>query len=682
MRTIPKPSRATAVRIRSYFLHPGVIAALAVSSVAFAVPAGRSSSQTPPAVTLHPVAGRADAAYPLAVDPPVWLEQKVVGSNRYQYDDFAAAAAVTGNAAAVGAPNGDIGNVAEGAAYVFTKANGAWDETQILTPTDGNYNWQFGSSISMSGDTMVVGAPDADGYLGAAYVFTESNGTWTEVQKLTASDGSGKALFGSAVAVNGNEILVGSPGNPGGTGTTAAYVFTETNGTWTQTAELAPPPNSGQFASAVALNGATALVGAYQTANKTGAAFVFTESGDVWNQTQVLTASDGAEGDRFGAAVALSGDTALIGAKAAAPAGAVYVFTDSGGTWTQVQKLTGSGDSGGAYFGQSVSLSGTTALIGAPLANVGANRDQGTAYLFTDIGGTWSRVQKLTASDGAVNYYFGYAVALDGDTSLVGATNANTGLGNIHGAAYFYGQTDLALAVDAPANVDLNSQYVSQAIVMNSATAASPAVAVTAAVPAGASFVSASASQGSCSHGGGSVSCDFGPIAGNGGTATANVTLTATGSVGSTIENTASIADSTPPAAATAASTVTTTDQAPVAQNGTLTLDWNSSAKGTLNASDPDGNPLTFSIVSQPQHGEVTLNNAAIGGYTYTPHDGYFGSDSFTFKASDGILDSNTAKVSITVKQTGTGGGGGATAPLSLGMLALAALTGLTRRRP
>ena len=156
-----------------------------------------------------------------------------------------------------------------------------------------------------------------------------------------------------------------------------------------------------------------------------------------------LTASDGAASDEFGYAVALSGDTAIVGAYAdstdtASQLGSAYVFVRSGGSWTQQQKLTISDGFEGDHFGWSVAISGDTALVGAPSADIGGILNQGAAYVFVRSGGTWSLQQRLTASDGVANDEFGHSVALSGDTALVGARSADIDDEANQGAVYVF----------------------------------------------------------------------------------------------------------------------------------------------------------------------------------------------------------------------------------------------------
>jgi hypothetical protein len=167
-------------------------------------------------------------------------------------------------------------------------------------------------------------------------------------------------------------------------------------------------------------------------------------SGTTWTQQQKLTASDGAATDNFGSSVALSGDTALVGASGDdvggnANQGSAYVFVRTGTTWTQQQQLTASDGTTGDNFCISVALEGDTAVIGAGADDINGNADQGSAYVFVRTGTIWAQQQKLFAADGAANDFFGYSVALNGGTALVGAYLDDIG-GNVdQGSAYIFG---------------------------------------------------------------------------------------------------------------------------------------------------------------------------------------------------------------------------------------------------
>jgi len=396
--------------------------------------------------------------------PLVWLEQKVTANDGTANSYFGSAAALNGSTALIGA-DGD--NSFQGAAYLFAKSNGSWSEGQKLTASDGLPGDEFGYRVVLADNTLLVGAFTATvgGVVsqGAAYVFTQSNGTWSESQKLIASDGGLFDNFGASVALDGSTLVVGANGATVGSNPAqgAVYVFTESNGTWTQTQKLTANDGTAydNFGLSVALKGSTILVGSPRAAIGAnagqGALYVFTESNGTWSQTQKLTASDGATNDSFGESVALEGSTALIGAYNATInghtwQGAAYIFTESNGSWSEGQKLTASDGTAGANFGNAVTLNGSTALIGADASTVGSNTYQGKAYLFTESGGNWSQSDTFIASDGAVDDYFGAALAWDGTAALISTPHPTIGGNSWQGAAYFYEQSPIPTPTPTP----------------------------------------------------------------------------------------------------------------------------------------------------------------------------------------------------------------------------------------
>jgi FG-GAP repeat protein len=372
----------------------------------------------------------AGATMPDSLRPP---GQEVGANDGAPGDEFGISVAVDGDTALIGA---SYENAGQGAAYVFTRSNGVWSEAQKLTASDGAANDWFGQSVALDGDTAVIGAPQ---YLnfgnGAAYVFTRSGGGWSESQKLTADDGVGRDQFGISVAVAGSDVLVGAYGIAFYQG--AAYAFAESGGSWAQTQKLVADDASqnADFGVSVALDGATALIGAYGDASYQGAAYVFDNAGGMWSETQKLVASDGAADAHFGISVALDGTHALVGAEGATVGanshqGEAYAFSNAGGTWSETQAIVASNGAAWDYFGRSVSLDGPNAMVGA----YGVNAQQGGAYLFSLAGDHWSENAALTASDAAGGDQYGIWVALAGTTALVGASGAD----NFQGAAYFY----------------------------------------------------------------------------------------------------------------------------------------------------------------------------------------------------------------------------------------------------
>lgn len=632
----------------------------------------------------------------LGSNPIVWIEQKVTASGGQISDRFGAAVVIDGSTAFVSAPcshlNPNTLQCGPGAVYVFIRSKGAWTQTAKLTASDGVPGSGFGVAMAVEGATVLIGAPGAsDGSTGpgAVYVFSESGGSWMEAAKLSASDSVAGDRFGVSVAFAGTTAVIGEPSATvnSNSGQGAAYVFVNSAGGWNEVQKLTS--NNGNaddaFGRSVAVSGGTILVGATSAGLRTqGAVYVFDESGGAWSQAAEIVVVGGTVGAGFGGSIAFNGALALVGAPSEKVdvnfgQGAAYLFDKQAGTWVQVARLTANDGAAQDFFGFSVALNDGAAIIGEPSANIGGKQRQGAAYVFTSSNGNWGQTQKLTASDGTEFDHFGGAVALSGTTAIVGVPGANPD------AAYFYGVSALGLTVSSPGTVPQGQSYLSQVIATNKASTASPAIAVAMDVSNGTDFVSAVPTQGDCSIASKVVTCNFGSISGNAGTAKADIKLKPTGSIGDIIRNTANVVKATPKL--TAGASVEIVKAPPVASDGTLTTDENTPASGTLVASDPDGDPLSFSIVGQPGHGTVTLDDPSTGAYTYTPSQDFSGSDSFTFKANDGQADSNTATISITVNAASppppppSPGGGGATGPLGLAFLALAGLLVCLRRK-
>lgn len=385
---------------------------------------------------------------------PIWVPvapQKVAASNSTDGDSFGVSVAMDGDTAVIGAEFAEIGSYGDaGSAYVFTRVNGVWSESQQLIASDTSSIDFFGSSVALDGDTIVVGARNADGG-GAAYVFIRSNDGWSEQAKLVASDRVPGASFGSAVAIEGNTALVGARGYyKNGDGLQgAAYTFTRSGSSWSQQAKLTAiggsEPEIAKFGFAVALQGDTALIGAPFTRiterNAEGAVHVFNRSGDSWNHVQKLSAGPGEGTVLFGYSVSISGETAVVGQSQGTVGtntaqGSAYVYDRVGGVWSERQRLTANDGESRDIFGSSVSILDDTILIGAGFADAYA-RLSGVAYVFTRSGDTWSQQEKLWAKPASQDDRFGYAVVLDGTTGLIGAYTSGTSYID-PGKAYFY----------------------------------------------------------------------------------------------------------------------------------------------------------------------------------------------------------------------------------------------------
>jgi len=458
-----------------------------------------------------------DARYPLEVDP-VAQEAYLKASNSEAGDHFGWSVAASGDTVIVGAPGEDSSAVTingsqsnngapdSGAAYVFVRTATGWAQKAYLKASNAEAGDSFGISVAIDGDLAVVGANEEDSAAtgvngsqvgntlqnaGAAYVFTGSGGNWLQQAYLKASNTGALDGFGSAVAISGLTVAVGAYGEASPTAGVngqqgldtapsagAAYVFVRTAGVWAQQAYLKASNTGGgdSFGFSLALSGDTLAVGAFledssatgiggqqqdDSASAAGAAYVFTRSGTSWSQQAYLKASNAQATDWFGAAVALSGDTLVVGAPSeessatgvdgdqanngAIDSGAAYVFARSGAIWSQQAYLKASNTSVASAFGHAVDVSGDTILVGAwgeSGASVGVNAGQnsngspssGSAYLFVLDGEQWGHHSYLKASNTGSPDSFGTAVALGDDYAVVGAFRESSNATGIGGS--------------------------------------------------------------------------------------------------------------------------------------------------------------------------------------------------------------------------------------------------------
>ena len=440
-------------------------------------------------------------------------------SNTGPGDFFSTAIAFDGDTLVVGAPFEDsnvIGDPADntasgsGAVYVFTKSAGVWSQQAYLKASNIGAGDNFGTSVALNGDTLVVGSPfessnatgvngnqadnSANGS-GAAYVFTRSAGVWSQQAYLKASNAGAGDNFGTSVALDGNTLVVGATeeasnaigvnGNQAdnsASGSGAVYVFTRSVGVWSQQAYVkASNTEAGdQFGKSVALSGETLVVGTSgedsaltgvttnspneaatgNGAGNSGAVYVLTRSAGVWSQQAYLKASNAQIGDEFGGSVALSSDTLVVGApledsnaigvngdqssNSASGSGAAYVFTRGAGVWSQQAYLKASNSEAGDNFGASVALSSDMVVIGAFNEDgngIGVNLNQadnsasssGAAYVFTRSVDVWTPQVYLKAANSEAGDQFGYRVSVSAGQVAVGANvegSALTGVTN------------------------------------------------------------------------------------------------------------------------------------------------------------------------------------------------------------------------------------------------------------
>jgi nucleoside-specific outer membrane channel protein Tsx len=363
-----------------------------------------------------------------------WIQQaELTASDGAINDTFGQAVALSGNILVIGAPLHTVGsNSQQGAAYVFVESGGIWNEQAELTASNGKAGDGFGVSVAISGSTIVVGAMYSNTQQGAAYVFVESGGTWSQQAELTASDGGSYQDFGFSVAVSGSTIVVGAYNHPVGSNSSqgAAYVFVQSGASWSQQAELTSSDGgfADGFGQSVAVSGSTALVGAPRhevgSNYNQGAAYVFAENAGSWIQQAELIASNGVTGAGFGNSVAISGTSGVVLGGGTGEGGA-YVFAESGSTWTLQAELTVPNGFCGVAVDRSIIVAGACVYLQA-------------GYVFAENNGTWSQQVELTASDSGSQDLFGNSVAVSGSTVAVGAPNHNVGSNSGQGVAYLF----------------------------------------------------------------------------------------------------------------------------------------------------------------------------------------------------------------------------------------------------
>ena len=401
---------------------------------------------------------------------------------------FGFSVAVVGDVAVVGMPDDDESGGDSGAAFVFSRVDGVWTQKYKLKTNDAVEDDGFGTSVAFDGSTIVVGAPFDDVKKGATYLFVEPDDGWdnpsgtgtvdlTETAKLTAPNAAAADEFGNSVAVDGDTVVVGAYGRDVSTG--VAYVFTKpgtdanSDGSidWKDWASLSADgkvaltanltidgaASGDEFGNSVAIDANTIVVGASgddgDALEFTGSAFVFVMPGSGgWVSTSTaakLTASTRGDNDYFGRSAAIDGDTIVVGADEAentvdgsqVKTGSAYVFTKPGTGWatdTETAKLTASDSVVTDKFGYAVALDGDTVVVGA----YGNDSSRGSAYVFTKPASGWddgTETAKLTPSDGRQTHKFGSSVAIDGDTVVVGAENKDA---NDVKAAYVFDIVD------------------------------------------------------------------------------------------------------------------------------------------------------------------------------------------------------------------------------------------------
>ncbi len=347
-------------------------------------------------------------------------------------------ATVVGSSIAVGAARIVLGSQA-GFAYPFLDTGGAWIAQAPLRPADYVAGSRFGVSVSLSGDFLVIGAPEEGAgpvsRAGAAYVF-EWVGTWQERQKLVGANRSGGDIFGWSVATSSGWIIAGVPADssPLHTSAGSASVWTRPSSTWIETAQLVAGPGGAidLFGATVvsSSNSATVAVGAFLddvgVNFNQGSVHVAALDAGVWTLQGPIVAPDGAPADYFGLSLALAQGRLVVGAPDSdvdgiSARGAVYTFVAVGAGWNFEQKLIAADGALVDQFGTAVALGNDVIFVGAPRQDSGGLPGRGCVYVFERMGSTWTQTQRLRASDGMSGDGFGTSISLSGDSLAIGA---------------------------------------------------------------------------------------------------------------------------------------------------------------------------------------------------------------------------------------------------------------------
>ncbi len=406
---------------------------------------------------------------------PFEQETKILASDGDADDMFGNSLSISGNIGVIGTPQDDDVVSNGGAVYIYERSGDLWHVKAKLTIAESEEADMLGESVDVEGDYIVAGAYQATGVgdatnRGAAYIFKKNGDNWDLQQKIFANDGELADNFGESVVISGDYIVVGAPNEDFGTG--AIYIFHRSGETWTQVAKLIE--NDGNindsFGRSVDISGNYIVSGAWQNNapdSNTGAAYVFYNNAGTWEFNTKLIADDAQIDDALGYSVAISGNYIVAGSHAKnGSKGAAYVFYNDAGTWGQQAKLIASNGVGEDYFGKNVSISEDYIMVGAQRHD-NAKSDEGAAYLFVRSGTTWSQNKQFSASDESDTGIFGYCTAIDGDYAFVSTIQDNgavyvfgpegTGINNIKNNISIYpNPTHNYLIINSDKNISLN----------------------------------------------------------------------------------------------------------------------------------------------------------------------------------------------------------------------------------
>ena len=371
-------------------------------------------------------------------------ETKITASDGALHDCFGWSVFTSGDFVIVGAP-GSHEFYQPGKAYLYRYVGSGWDEIKI-TPSDGFDGDYFGYSVSISDETVIIGAPRIClGIIqGQAYVYRFIGSGWDETI-ITASDGEGDDHFGESVSISGEYAIVGAPWDDDkGRNSGSAYIYHYNGNTWDETKITASDGEANDyFGVSVSISGNNAIVGSIYDddyGENSGAAYIYHFNGNTWDETKI-TASDGEAGDNFGFSVSILGDNAIVGLyddDYGENSGAAYIYHFNGASWDET-KITASDGEAGDGFGSSVSISGKYVIVGAMFDNILEYNDVGSAYLYYYNGVDWNETKITSEVPDHGGDWFGISVSISNDLFVVGEPGeGNPPLIDV-GSAFVYG---------------------------------------------------------------------------------------------------------------------------------------------------------------------------------------------------------------------------------------------------
>jgi len=376
-------------------------------------------------------------------------EVKLTASDGEQGDNFGYSVSISGKYAIVGAYLDADNGVESGSAYIFKYNDTSWIEQAKINASDAALADYFGNSVSISGDYAVVGAIGKDERgenSGSAYIFKRNGTSWSEQAKINASDGAAADSFGHSVSISGDYVVVGAIGdNDRGTSSGSAYIFMRNGTSWSEQAKInaSDGEEGDSFGHSVSISGDYVIVGAIgkdESGKNSGSAYIFKRDNTLWIEQAKINASDAAQYDNFGNSVSISGDYAVVGAyyndERGENSGSAYIFKRDETSWNEQAKINANDAAVADYFGHSVSISGEYTVVGA-IGDDDRGSSSGSAYIFKRHGTSWNEQTKINANDGVKEDNFGYSVSISDEYVVVGAIGDDD-KGPFTGSAYVY----------------------------------------------------------------------------------------------------------------------------------------------------------------------------------------------------------------------------------------------------